>query len=351
MKPESVRRILVVKPSSLGDVLHAFPAVELLYKLYPEAQLDWLIHPAFAELLDFSPFPVSNKIFFNRKKLSKILSGWLEIIRLIGDLRCNRYDLVIDMQGLFRSSFFAFCTKGASPIGFANPRESISKYFYGVRYNVDMKLHAIERNVALVAAFAGLDTKSYMANCKLTLPENKSYQPPIPEYFAGRRLIGIVPGARWESKVFPAKLFVEVMKSVAKVNSDVGFLIIGATSESSIAEDMVSVVGDCACSLAGKTSLGEMVELIRRCECVVGNDSGPLHVASALGRKVYAFFGSTDPQLTRPYGTQNRIYQLDLECICCMKRECTNSENPLACHNLDANLIADDIIIQLSKGV
>ena len=104
---ENVKRILIVKPSSLGDIFHVFPAVARLGELFPQAKFDWLIHPSFAEALDFAPVPVDRKIIFRRRELGKLTTMLPEFIELAKELRQEPYDYVFDFQGLFRSSFFA----------------------------------------------------------------------------------------------------------------------------------------------------------------------------------------------------------------------------------------------------
>ncbi len=342
MEQQKVRRILAVKPSSLGDVLHTFPAIELLRRRYPEAELDWLIHPAFAEVLDFSPFPVSRKIFFRRKELGKLRSFLPECRVLIRELRRERYDLIIDFQGLFRSSIFAFAARGARPAGFASPREKISAIFYGKRLPVDMELHAVERNVALVnMLFDRQDGVPVTA-----LPAGK-YAPSLPVSDCDI-LAGVMPGARWETKCFPPEFFAEVINLVHEALPQVKFAVIGSGAEEKIADLIVKKTGAWCFSLAGKTSIGEMMELLRRCRAVLSNDSGPVHAAAALNIPVFALFGPTRPELTGPYGASNRIYQLEIPCIKCMSRVCGNADK-LACHRIDPAIVANDMINEL-KG-
>ncbi len=342
MEHRQVRRILAVKPSSLGDVLHTFPAIELLHRHYPEAELDWLIHPAFADVLDFSPFPVSRKIFFRRKELGRLQSFLPECRVLIRELRRERYDLIIDFQGLFRSSIFAFAARGSLPVGFASPREKISAIFYGKRFAVDMELHAVERNVALVNML--LNRRDDVP--VIELPAGK-YAPSLPE-LDGDILAGVMPGARWETKCFPPEFFAEVINRVHKALPQVKFAVVGTGAEKDCADVIVKKTGTWCFSMAGKTSAGEMMELLRRCRAVLSNDSGPVHAAAALNIPVFALFGPTRPELTGPYGASNRIYQLDIPCIKCMSRVCGNDEK-LSCHRIDPEIVAQDMIQEL-KG-
>ena len=123
-------KILVIKPSSLGDVVHTFPALELLRRAYPDAELDFVIHPALAELLDLSPFPVRKKIYFNRRELGSLLKGGVELFRLIREIRREEYELVVDFQGLFRSGFLSGISRSCITAGFTHPREKSAALFY-----------------------------------------------------------------------------------------------------------------------------------------------------------------------------------------------------------------------------
>lgn len=340
-----VKRILVIKPSSLGDIFHTFPAVALLKQFYPDAELDWLVHPAFAEALDFSPFPVRKKILFNRRNLAKVSAFPREFRNLVGELRRERYDLVIDFQGLMRSSIFGFLARGPRPEGFAAPREAISKCLYGERHEVDMKLHAVERNIALVQRILGTDRTPG----EFELPFGR-FPLELPPELACRRLIGVIPGARWQTKAFPAAFFAGVIDRIAEETQNCAFVIIGSRADEGIAAAILGQLKHArAVSLAGKTSVGQMIELMKHFELVLSNDSGPVHVAAAQGVPVFGFFGPTDPGLTGPFGGNHRIFQAGLACSKCLGRQCQLDRDEPPCHRLDAAAVADAAVQQLTR--
>jgi heptosyltransferase-1/heptosyltransferase-2 len=165
-------------------------------------------------------------------------------------------------------------------------------------------------------------------------------------------LAALIPGARWESKTFPAELFAAVANRVSAERPETVFCVIGGHSDlilqQKIAENLDPGVK--FLPTAGQTSLAEMMELLRGCEFAVSNDSGPVHAAAALGVPVFGLFGPTAPEKTGPYGPDHRVYQCTLACIKCLKRVCPlRGEEHQLCHKLDPQTIADDILNYLKK--
>ena len=341
-------KILIVKPSSLGDIIHVFPALVLLRRMYPEAEFDWLVHPAFADMLVYSPAPVRRKIFFDRKKLGQFRSFCGAFCRLMKELRQEEYDLVFDFQGLWRSAFFSFFARRKGPvIGFDNPREKGCRIFYASRFFVSPEQHAVERNVALVNAFAGTDE----AVPQYTLPPASEHDT-FADIARDKKVIGIIPGARWESKQFPTSLFAEVIRSLRQKDpGNLAFWIIGSGGDRPQEAEIIRAAGNDGgdiLPLAGKTSLMGMTEALRHCHAVLCNDSGPMHAAAALQVPVVAFFGPTRPDLTGPYGRKCHVIQKDgLACLGCMDRVCKETEHEI-CHNIPAETVSALILAELA---
>ena len=226
MKSGAVSRILVVKPSSLGDILHVFPALQLLRKHFPCAELDFLINPEFDALLDYSPFPVRRRIHFERRKLAGLLSGPAEFFKLVRALRRERYDLVVDFQGLFRSAFFAWIARhrAGAVCGFAAPREKAARFFYARRAAVKT-MHAVEKNVELADFAAGSGEK---------VPDVEIPPPAVPSPVAERMrkpFVVVFPGARWPSKCFPAELFSGIMRRIGTAAPETAFILAGSGTD------------------------------------------------------------------------------------------------------------------------
>lgn len=341
---ESVKRILIVKPSSLGDIFHVFPAVARLHELFPNAEFDWLINPVFSDALDYAPVPVKRKIFFRRRELGRLSTLPGEFAALVQELRKTPYDYVFDFQGLFRSAFFARLARG-KVVGFARPREAMARWFYHRWCKVNLRLHAVRRNQLLVERFfhtGTMRTQTFMPDS----PEHSQSLQSKLDYHGIKSddlLIGISPGARWESKVFPPELFAKTVMLTSEMLPEAKFIIMGTPADQKNAEIIRELSGsDRVFSLAGATSLGELIELIKRCKVLLANDSGPVHIASAAQVPVICFYGPTNPNLTGPFGDIHTIFQRgDLNCIKCMHRKCklVTAE----CHNIDAAAVAGAI--------
>lgn len=340
---KKISDILIVKPSSLGDIFHTFPAVELLRQKYPKANFDWLVNPVFADAIDFSPVPIRRKIMFPRRELSRFSTFAGSFCKLAKELRLEKYDLVVDFQGLFRSAFFGWLARGHHQIGYANPKEASARLFYQRQINPDVQCrHAIERNYNMAAQITKLNSPLP----RLTINSETRFKEPVDHLLKKfdiaptEKLVAVTPGARWESKCFPVELFAAVIKEVNQRHPQCHWLILGSKSECSDADKLISLLPECRMlNFTGQTSIGEFAELIRRCCAIISNDSGPIHIAAAAAVPVFAFFGPTDPALTGPYGPQNHIFQADVNCLKCLERKCPHQSN--ACHSLNPQKVAE----------
>ena len=337
------RRILAVKPSSLGDIVHTFPALEMLRRAFPEAELDYLVHPAFSGALDYSPWRVSHRIFFERGQLGRMASFAPEFAKLARELRARRYDLVIDFQGLFRSAFFSRLAAGTGKVaGFAAPRERSAAWFYSVKVDA-CREHAVERKAELAVVFCGTEE----------VPELPV--PPVPPGSAPpkglpERYLLLLPGARWKSKRFPTGLFAETAKLVTARFPDLRTVVAGAGDEFETAEELCAKLPFGAINICGHTTLNGLFETVRGAAGVVCNDSGPMHIAALMRRPVCAFFGPTRPGATGPWGNAERCRVLrrkDLDCLECMRRECPVGK--FRCFEIAAAEAAEEMCVMLSN--
>lgn len=306
------KKILIIKPSSLGDIVHSLPFLNSISKCFPKAEIHWLVAREFKSLLE--GHSMIKKLWTINKsewrKISRVHATVSEINKLTKALRAEKYDCVIDLQGLFRSGFMAKAANAPVRIGFADAREGAA-FFYNQKVKGGKDIHAVDLYLR-VAAFLGCDTSDIrfpfppFETISLNLPVNGPYAV-------------ISPGSKNKSKIWPAGRFGE-LSSLLPIKS----IIVGSKSDAGIADKVSELSHGKAVSVAGKTDLKELIAIIKGAEFMICNDTGPMHIADALGVPVVALFGPTNPVRTGPYGKGHTIIRKDVPCAPCYKKSCGN---------------------------
>lgn len=303
------KKILVVKPSSLGDVVHSLPVLASLSRCFPEAAIDWVIAGGLEGLLE--GHPMIRKLLVIQKDSWKRPANFAatarELSRLAGSLRAEKYDVTVDLQGLLRSGLITFMSGAALRIGFAEAREG-SRLFYNRKVVGGRDIHAVDRYLRAAGAL-GCDSQAV----RFPFPPHE----PLAAMDLPERYAVLVPGARWETKRWPAESFAAVASGL-----EIPSLVVGGPADGAIADRVVSGSGGMACSLAGKTDLRGLMEVMRRAAVVISNDSGPMHIAAGFGVPVIAVFGPTSPDRTGPYGTGHVVIRSTVPCAPCFRRDC-----------------------------
>ncbi len=310
-------KILFVKLSSIGDVIHTLPVLSSLKAAYPEAEIDWVVEEPSAELLRGHPLLNRVLIFRRREILSdfrqKRGSAWRELKSFLRSLRRKRYDLVIDFQGLLKSGLLVGIARGRCKIGFANHREG-SPLFYNLKLSpYDPDQHAVRRYLSVLKVL-GLK------------PETVSFSlPPLPSFEELKQRFALpagfavfIPKARWPSKLWT----VSGWRSLAQAFERRGILpiFVGSQADSPYVEKILTESP--GLSLCGRLGLLELATLLKEASSVVSVDTGPMHLAAALGRPVVALFGPTAPWRTGPYGDDHRVLFKGLSCSPCFRKDC-----------------------------
>jgi lipopolysaccharide heptosyltransferase I len=324
------RRILIIKPSSLGDVIHGLPVLAGLRAAYPDAYIAWLVASAFAPLLTGHPL-LDEVIPFDRRLYGRILrsrTAAAHFWRLMQHLRRARFDLVIDLQGLARSGLLAWISGARERVGFATAREG-AWAFYTQRVHVPPDVqHAVEKNLYLARSI-GVQVEAATFPLNLDAPEcsaarhlvAQAAQRPIPHFVA------VLPGARWDTKRWPAERWAHLIDRL----SHEGWppcVLLGAPVERATADAILAACSTPVIDLVGRTSVRELAAVLAVAELIVCHDSGPMHIAAALGKPMVALFGPTNPARTGPYDQSARVVALPLPCVPCYQRRC-----PLGHHN------------------
>jgi lipopolysaccharide heptosyltransferase II len=321
----SLLKILILKPSSLGDVVQALPVLRLLKLHFPKSEIYWWIDPNLAPLLENDP-DLAGVFLFQRKRWSSPLR-WGEMLGSIFEMRRKQFDWVIDLQGLARSGTFAWLANGGLTIGVADSREGAPGFYDVAVPRPSKETHAVDWYLNVVKTLG------------VPVHQNFAWLPPHVEtrnaiekkWQVGQsHWIVINPGARWLNKRWPVEYFAELVKRLAAQNRERRFVILGGKEDRSLGEVIAPAEPQRCLDLTGQTSLPEMIEWIRLSELIVTNDTGPMHVAAALGKPVVAMFGPTNPNRTGPYGQIGEALRIDLPCSPCLKDFCTYKK-PLEC--------------------
>ena len=317
-----MKRILVIKLSSLGDIAHALPAVRAL-KERTGAELDWVVQPEYAPLLACCP-DVERTIEFPRRDF---LRGFWSFLR---ELRRAEYDAVVDLQGLMKSALAARLARGRSRVGPAWAREG-APWLYDARpaKTAGPRRHAVDELMDVVQLIApGAATPP---EPKLVFPEAASDGDPGPH-------VALAPFSRWDTKNWPAEKFAELGRRLA---TEMGcrIRIVGGRENAAAGEALASQIGEGARNLCGKTDLPGLCALLKGMDLLVTVDSGPMHWADALGVPLVAIFGATDPARTGPYRQLGHVVAEDgLDCRPCHSRTCARGD--LAClRSLDVETV------------
>lgn len=312
-------RLLIIKPSSLGDVVHALPTVSALRRRFQTARLTWLVKREWAEVLEGNP-DIDEVLAVDLS-----LGGWPDAIQRV---RAGRFDLVVDLQGLLRSAMLGRVSGAPIRVGFANGREG-SPWLYTDRVPVPtLGMHAVDRYL-LVARFLGASTEPPGVS-DFPLPVDAAAEDRVsallaPEHIRrGTVMVAMNPTARWATKQWPPESFAETTDRLQQ-RGDVRVVLIGGRGDRAVGERMMRHMRTAPIDLMGKTTLKELIALLRRVHVLVTNDSGPMHLAAALGTPVVALFGPTDPARTGPYGPGHTVLRSGVPCSPCFSRRCTNT--------------------------
>jgi heptosyltransferase-1 len=325
-------KILILKPSSLGDVIQALPVLRLLKLHFPDAEIFWWIDSALAPLLEGDP-DLAGIVHFERQRWGKP-QHWPEMFRSIRWLRAQKFDLVIDLQCLLRSAVFAWLANGKKLAGLDETREGARGFYDLAVPRKSFHTHAVDWYLAVLPALGVPVHKNFTwlperpaiaAEVNLKWPEANSELKT-----QNSKLILLQPGARWENKRWPAKSFAELVRMLAGTFPKDRFVILGNGDDKPLGEIISRAAPERCLNLCSKTSLPEMIEWVRLCDLMVTNDTGPMHVAAALGKPLVALFGPTEPRRTGPYGQLENVLRLDLPCSPCMKSVC-HFEKPEEC--------------------
>jgi lipopolysaccharide heptosyltransferase I len=302
---EHPKRILIIRPSALGDICRTTPVLAALKARYPDAKIDWMVRNTFTQAIEHHP-DLNEVIPFDRVKLGKQcrhfrfgpLFSWLR------ELRKNRYDMVLDCQGLARSGFFSRATGAKQRFGFKDSQE-FGWLFHNHRIEAPRSMHTVDRMLTLAKA-AGADVSNPDVTNYAGQEELSQVIIEYPEPYAV-----IAPTSAWTPKCWPIERYTELALELSKHRALGRVIIVGGPGERLHCAPLLDAIAENPkiTDRVGSTSIALLMAIIARAKLVVANDSAALHMAVGFKRPLVGLLGPTDPKKASPYGREADIIQ------------------------------------------
>jgi lipopolysaccharide heptosyltransferase I len=319
---DGARRVLLVKPSAIGDVVHALPVAATLRRRYPNIELDWLVEEEAADLVRGHP-AISEVVVSGRRRWGRqlwpprrLLATLGEVRALAAVLRGRRYDAVLDLQGLIKSALYVVTTRAPVRIGFAEGREGATWCLTHQVIAPPQPVHAVERYLALAAA---VDATEAVRDFHIALGPEVAVETASRIARVPRPRVVLHPAARWRTKLWEPEKWQKVAATLR--GEGCGLIVTGGRQDAAQVGAILRGLDPPPLSLVGRLTLKELAALLGEVELMITVDSGPMHVAAAMGTPVVALFGSTDPVRTGPVGPGTVLHHA-LPCSPCLHRRC-----------------------------
>jgi lipopolysaccharide heptosyltransferase I len=337
-----MKRLLIVRMSALGDIVHALPVLSAIRAAYPTAEVDWLVDRKYAGILDFVD-GISRRII-GRPGLSKA----------VGVMRAREYDVALDLQGLLKSAAMARLSGATRVIGFEQHalREAAAAWFYGEQSPVPKGAHVVRKNLAVTALLG------------ITPPAAPVFPFVIPVSAvaddvarraeeAGCRGVALInPGAAWPNKRWSPSRFGQVAQFIRDEHR-LAPMVLWGSGEAELA-DAVVAASNAAALRAPETSLGDLIALSSRAALMVSGDTGPVHIAAAVKTPIVGLYGPTWPERNGPWDPSDVVVSRAASCECHHKRRCVRTSSsrsdiaaaPLMCID---GIAVDEVTAAISK--
>lgn len=296
--PKKYKNILIIKMSSLGDIIHALPSLYVLRKAYPEAKITWAVHPAFAGILPGKPW-LDDIYLVDRKRIKKP-SYWKQVWH---DLHEKHFDLVIDLQMIAKSGLISFLSGGKTRIGYNDAREGsflFSKPVPEIHKHSD---HIIEQLLD-VMCYLGCPVDKIEFPLRNFDHEMETVSSLLHSHGVHGSYVVLIPGTRGDYKKWPIEYWGELAKKLA--DDQITTVIAGTKGEMDMGKAIKKISpSPYTVNLMGETNLLELAALEKMAALHISCDTGPLHIANAVHTPIIALFGPTLPDRSGPYGNDN----------------------------------------------
>jgi heptosyltransferase I len=331
-----VSRFLIVRLGALGDIVHAIPVAAALRRAFPGSRIDWLVSAKHREILDLVPVIDRRLLISDRMPAgrapgdtaSRGRTGATSLLGAIRELRRARYDVAIDLQGLIKSAMLARGSGAERVIGFAASyaRERLARPFYtdaydpgrGGLYARQETRHVVEINLG-VLTMLGIAT----GPAEFPIEAAASHAAREMQNRTGGRYALLNPGAAWPNKRWPPARLADVAVMLRE-RHDLTSVVLWGPGEEALADTVVRAARGAA-TLAPRTTIADLVALARGAALMVSGDTGPTHIASAVGTPIVGIFGPTRPARNGPLSSRDVTVSRDASCRCHHLRRCTQA--------------------------
>ena len=314
------RRIAIIKPSALGDVLNALPVLTALRQLYPSAHIAWVVNRSYEPLLKGHP-DLSDILGFDRSMRRWWTSSY-RFLKFLGQLRQQTFDLVIDLQCLFRSGLMTWATGAPVRIGLSSAREGAGRFYTHRIADNRRTQHAVDRYWQVIQELGGGHLPKEF---RLAVDDDAAAWANVLLAGHPRPWMVLAVGSRWLTKRWPPQHFAALARQAQEQFGGTA-IFIGAADEASLAKQTAAGLIGPVVDVTGATKLAQAVALLAQADVVLSNDSGPLHLAVALDRPVVAPYTCTQVRRNGPYGQRQRAVETTVWCRGSYRRTCSRLE-------------------------
>lgn len=318
MEATPPQKVLIVLLGAIGDVARALPMAVRIKKHWPKTELHWAVEPISKSLLEGHPAIDQLKVFDRPK-------GFSAFREFLKDIRSEKYELVLDMQRHLKSGVSAWSTRAPRRIGFhrRNSREC-NWLFSNEQIPPSPHFSSKTKQFQKFGDVLGLAELSPLEFGLSATPEERVKIESLigREKKAQKHFIAFILGSTWPSRFWQAEAYAQLALRLAQ-DFSIHSLLLGAKGEREFAERIMTLSGPgAATNLVGKTSLRDLVPVFERASCALGSDSGPMHIAAAVGCPVISLWGSTSPARSAPYGSESLVMQSAIGCSPCYRKQC-----------------------------
>jgi heptosyltransferase-1 len=324
--------------SALGDIVHALPVLSALRRAYPALEIDWLADRKYAGVLDLVD------------GVTRVIIGRPGLGRALGELRARAYDVAVDLQGLLKSAAMARLSGARRVVGFESAalREGTAAWFYSETVEVPDAAHIIRKNLSVLPALGVTDPPVVVFPFLIPASAPADEVTTDAATRGSRGFVLINPGAAWPNKRWSPERFGAIAQHLRNRHQLASYVLWGA-GEDTLANQVVTA-SDNAAQRAPQTSLGDLLALASRATLIVSGDTGPVHLAAAVGTPIVGLYGPTWPERNGPWDPNDEVVSRATTCVCHHKRQCQRGDARMCINEISVDEVASAIDRRLVRG-